>query len=82
MQNVWFIFGSKIKPLQIYFDFNNIFRTVVEAWFIGRVSDHGPEGRGFESLLHRDLTTQLSQPTKWACVRVDLLTQEAIIKSS
>ena len=43
---------------------NLLNNTVLEkAWSIGRVSDHGSEGRGFESRRRRDWTSCLSQPT-------------------
>ena len=41
-----------------------------ESWFSGRVSDHGSEGRGFESRRHRDWTLCLSQTTQWTGVLV------------
>ena len=51
-----------------------------ESWSSGRVSDHGSEGRGFESRRRRDWTSCILQTTQWARVLVDVFTQEAVIE--
>ena len=55
--------------------------SVEGSWSIERVSDHGSQGHGFESLGRRDWTLCLSQTTQMALILVDKFTQEAVIKS-